>query len=58
MHRDLKPENVIVTEDGLPVLVDFGLVSQGGQVSREEIALRTGIEGTLAYIAPEQISGR
>ena len=59
VHRDLKPENVLIRSDGSPVLVDFGVVTRfGGRVSRESLASsRAGSEGTLSYMAPEQIRG-
>ena len=48
LHRDLKPANVVRGEDGVPRLVDFGLVAHLGSP-----ALR-GLSGTIRYMAPEQ----
>ncbi|MFC1852527.1 protein kinase [candidate division CSSED10-310 bacterium] len=58
VHRDLKPDNIIVTGDGRPVLVDFGLMVQfTGDQSRETLLIERGGVGTVNYMAPEQISG-
>lgn len=61
VHRDLKPENLIVRANGMPVLVDFGLMSRAssrGGVSREEVqGADTLLAGTVFYVAPEQIRG-
>ena len=46
VHADLKPSNVLLQEDGLPVVLDFGLAS--GVVSS-----MTSGAGTFAYAAPE-----
>lgn len=58
IHRDLKPENILIRENGLPVLVDFGIVSRfSGHISRETLEIDYSYAGTPSYIAPEQIMG-
>lgn len=59
IHRDLKPDNLLVTPDGRPKILDFGIA----RLAREDgdaVALLTRegeLVGTLAYMSPEQVSG-
>ncbi|HEY2900812.1 MAG TPA: serine/threonine-protein kinase [Polyangia bacterium] len=55
VHRDVSPQNVFICYDGRVSLVDFGIAkAEGlGRNSRPGI-----IEGKIAYMAPEQLSGR
>jgi len=59
LHRDLKPSNILVTAEGKPRVLDFGvarLVSPDVRVVT--LATRPGqVVGTLAYMSPEQAAG-
>lgn len=46
LYLDLKPENIIMTNSGLPMLVDFGIATQ---ITRKKICM-----GTYGYSPPEQ----
>ena len=54
VHRDLKPGNVLLTPEGRPVLVDFGIAHSDGL---EPLTLTGTIVGTVDYISPEQTTG-
>lgn len=58
IHRDLKPSNILVTRNGQPHVLDFGLAKT--LVDNEKNATVSGeggLAGTLAYMAPEQAAG-
>ena len=52
LHRDLKPANVLLTDDGVPMLLDFNLAQDTKQ---PENAAAAAIGGTLPYMAPEHL---
>ena len=53
VHRDVKPGNIMVTPDGSPVLLDFGLVRDDS--SSHALTVSGQPLGTPAYMSPEQI---
>lgn len=61
VHRDVKPENILLNDEGLPLLSDFGIAREV-EVLRDPNAARTlattGMPvGTPAYMAPELLRG-
>ena len=54
VHRDVKPSNIIMTNDKVAKIVDFGLARVVATASATQSISST---GTLPYMAPEQILG-
>ncbi len=56
VHRDIKPGNLMVTDDGRPVVLDFGIA----QTTRDDsdgpgLTRTTDVLGTPHYMSPEQL---
>ena len=56
IHRDLKPSNIIIDQDGMPVVTDFGLAKFVDQPDTSATPAGTPV-GTPAYMSPEQVRG-
>jgi serine/threonine-protein kinase len=64
IHRDIKPENVMIREDGVVKVLDFGLarraagvVAQAGSAALPTLTEQGAVVGTILYMSPEQMCG-
>jgi hypothetical protein len=54
VHRDVKPGNVLLRDDGVLKLTDFGIAL----VDHPDATIDDRLLGTLSYMAPEQVLGK
>ena len=57
IHRDIKPSNILITKDGTPKLLDFGIAKLTAPDSAQTLDRHSTQMMTPEYASPEQILG-
>jgi serine/threonine-protein kinase len=55
VHRDISPQNIMVGDDGVPRVLDFGIAKA---VSRSQSTQEGQVKGKVSYMSPEQLTDR
>jgi serine/threonine protein kinase len=55
VHRDISPQNIMVGDDGVARVLDFGIAKA---VSRSQSTQEGQVKGKIAYMSPEQLTDR
>ncbi|HSF16609.1 MAG TPA: protein kinase [Vicinamibacteria bacterium] len=55
VHRDLKPQNIMVTPEGSPVIMDFGIARSA---ESHQLTATGAVMGTPDYMSPEAVGGQ
>ncbi len=53
LHRDIKPGNILLNQEGIPYLADFGIARLGRE---QRLTQHGAVMGTYAYMSPEQFT--
>ena len=55
IHRDIKPQNIMILEDGLVKITDFGVAVA---LNASDLTQTNSVMGSVHYLPPEQASGK
>ena len=55
IHRDIKPQNIMILEDGLVKITDFGIAMA---INAVDLTQTNSVMGSVHYLPPEQASGK
>jgi len=55
IHRDIKPQNIMILEDGMVKITDFGIAMA---INASDLTQTNSVMGSVHYLPPEQASGK